>query len=155
MLAAILDTPLKSPPTTSSLSEFPTSQQFAYHYYPQPILFYPAEMVQAYIYVSQYRPVGGNANGEPTEFHLDVANDVDPRRSRRFIKNTLVAEINEGCLDDVHTMIRDQPIRNNITTWSCQDFVMEAIESLHDADLLEVSDGEYEEVMNELLGEFY
>jgi Family of unknown function (DUF6540) len=117
-------------------------------------------MVKGSLYVAEYRPTGGNVRhwalyleihdsgavyrniyqvvGPAKEFQLSIVPDVTPAQSRRFIKNVHVADFEDrGTIQSVREILRDQAIRNDIATWSCQDWVLEALETLSEEELLD------------------
>jgi len=117
-------------------------------------------MVHAELSVVRYRPlahskahwalhlhiVGGDeskqhfiyqANGEPGALALDVV-EANPMQSQRFREEIFVCEIDgERAIAEVKECLRRQPMRNAIATWTCQDWVMESLETLNDEMLVD------------------
>lgn len=77
------------------------------------------------------------ANSEAGNLQLDIV-EADPKNSRRFLEQIHICYI-DGTRDiaDVERHLKRQPMHNEISSWTCQDWVMESLETLNDEDLLE------------------
>ncbi|KAI5980585.1 hypothetical protein EDD15DRAFT_916917 [Pisolithus albus] len=77
------------------------------------------------------------ANGDEGELHLDIR-EADPRSSRRFSEEILVSDIDdEQAITEIKQSLEKQPMKNDVPTWNCQDWVMEALDDLDTEELLE------------------
>ncbi|EPT01880.1 hypothetical protein FOMPIDRAFT_116431 [Fomitopsis schrenkii] len=77
------------------------------------------------------------ANGEAGNLHLDVV-EADPVKSRRFLEQIDICNIDTASdITDVERHLRRQPVRNEISSWTCQDWVMESLETLNEESLLD------------------
>ena len=76
------------------------------------------------------------ANGPEGNLALNVA-EANPRHSRRCREVIMVSSIDD--IEEVKTKLREQPMSNEVASWSCQDWVMEALETLDDEELLDSS----------------
>lgn len=117
-------------------------------------------MVYGSLYVAEYRPKGGNVRhwalylevhdrgavhrniyqvvGPAKDFEFSMVQDIAPAQSSRFIKNVHVSDFEDrAAIKSVREILSNQAIRNDIATWSCQDWVMEALETLDDEMLLD------------------
>ena len=76
------------------------------------------------------------ANGEAGNLHLDVV-EADPLKSQRFLEQIDICDI-DGTSDiaEVESHLKKQPMRNEISSWTCQDWVMESLETLSEESLL-------------------
>lgn len=132
-------------------------------------------MFSATLNVAMYRPAGGNVghwalylrifygndikhliyqvNGEPKNFMRDVREGVEPDKSARYRKLVHVSDIDDkDTVNEVCKIISTQIVRNDVSTWSCQDFVLEALEKLDEECLLdEYQYSEAKEIMEEWL----
>jgi len=107
--------------------------------------------------VAQYLPESGNVRhwalyleipggsriyqiiGSPTAFTYGHRKNVDPQHSSRFVESIFVSEIHPSNIKDIKNILKTFPIQNDIATFSCQDWVLEALEALKDEDLLDES----------------
>ncbi|KAI6128909.1 hypothetical protein EDD16DRAFT_26406 [Pisolithus croceorrhizus] len=88
------------------------------------------------------------ANGNEGELHLDIR-EADPRASQRFSEQILVSEIDDGqAIAEVKQTLENQPMKNNVPTWNCQDWVMEALDDLDTEGLLDAY--QYQEAKGKL-----
>ena len=84
----------------------------------------------------------------PGEFEFEVRSDMDPARSRRFIKAVAVcAYDSQAAIDRVAALLRAQKLSDGLQ-WTCQDWIMEALETLNAEE--ELGDYEYAEVRETL-----
>ncbi|EIW60646.1 uncharacterized protein TRAVEDRAFT_19274 [Trametes versicolor FP-101664 SS1] len=91
-----------------------------------------------------------NAEGR---LELDIS-EVDPANTIRLKRLVFVAMIDgEGTIREVKQTIAQQPIRHDIVTWNCQDYVLETLSTLHDKEYLQ--DYEYDEAKATLEDLFY
>ena len=86
---------------------------------------------------SEARDVIYQANGEAGNLHLDVV-EADPMKSLRFLEKIDICDI-DGAQDlaDMERYLQKQPMRNEISSWTCQDWVMESLETLSEESLLD------------------
>jgi hypothetical protein len=77
--------------------------------------------------------------GEPTAFTYGHREGVDPANSSRFVESIFVSEIDRGDVDAVKKILKNFPVQNDVATWSCQDWVLEALEALKDEELVDES----------------
>jgi hypothetical protein len=104
--------------------------------------------------VATYKPQNGNVShwtlvltdeseittlyeviGAPTEFRRNTMHSKDPKSSSRFTGLVWVSHVDD--IVEAKRILEQQPIRNDIATWSCQDFVLEALEALSNELLIE------------------
>lgn len=92
-------------------------------------------------------------NGEPKNFKRDVREGVEPDKSARYRKLVHVSDIDDkDTVNEVCKIISTQIVRNDVSTWSCQDFVLEALEKLDEECLLdEYQYSEAKEILEEWL----
>ncbi|KAI8969542.1 hypothetical protein BD414DRAFT_450219 [Trametes punicea] len=77
------------------------------------------------------------ANGDEGELELDVR-EANPKASTRFCKQIDVSDLdNDNTITQVKELLAQQPMKNDIPSWNCQDWVMEALEALDDAALVD------------------
>ncbi|KAJ3515448.1 hypothetical protein NLJ89_g1754 [Agrocybe chaxingu] len=99
------------------------------------------------------REVIYQATGPENQLHLEIRENLDPRSSERLNCLVHVSElISKEDVDQAEALIRQQEIKNNITRWTCQDWVLEVLEALDDEELLD--EYEYAEARSELLDKF-
>jgi hypothetical protein len=119
--------------------------------------------------VAIYRPLAGNVKhwslwleevdtdtstmyevvGEPTSFRRNTLHDRRPESTTRFVRLIHVCEFDGAAATaDAKQKLEDQEIHNDVAHWSCQDFVLEALEGLHDEELIQ--DADYYEAKDEL-----
>jgi hypothetical protein len=124
------------------------------------IIFSWQPMVNGALYVAEYRPQGGNVRhwalylevhdggsvhrniyqvvGPAKGFEHSMVPDVAPAQSGRFVKNIHVSDLDDrDTIQSVREILGNQAVRNDIATWSCQDWVMEALETLSEEQLLD------------------
>jgi hypothetical protein len=71
-------------------------------------------------------------------FSLNILKDKLPQSSSRFSKEVFVSELdNQDTIDEAREIIEDYSIVEDNPNWSCQDFVLEVLEELDDAVLLQ------------------
>ncbi|KAL1947539.1 hypothetical protein VTO73DRAFT_13263 [Trametes versicolor] len=87
----------------------------------------------------------GNAE---EQFVLDIQHE-DPKALDTFERQIDVCII-DGAADvtEAREVVEGQPMQNGISTWNCQDWVVDTLEALHDARL--VDDYEYGAAMTTL-----
>lgn len=103
--------------------------------------------------VAQYLPKNGNVRhwalyletpseslvyqigGVPNDYHYDHRENVHPHDSVRFSALVFVSEIESKDVEPVK-ILAFYPIITNVVTWSCQDWVLEALEALNDEEYL-------------------
>ena len=118
--------------------------------------------------VAVYRPEEGNLHhwalhlepynclyeviGEAMAFTADVKYDVIPSSSGRFVESVPVAKINQTDTAELHRIITETPVQNDVQGWSCQDYVIEALELLNGEQI--VDDEDYEKARRRLLRRF-
>lgn len=123
--------------------------------------------MRAELSVAHYLPIDGNVRhwalylktpsedliyqvtGAATAFEYGDREGIVPQDSARFVELVLVSEIDSKAVEAVKEILATHPIDNGVATWSCQDWVLEAIEALHEEDLLEES--VYEDVRDQLM----
>ena len=88
--------------------------------------------------------------GEPGELELDVRAG-DPDNLRRLKVRVHISEFDD--LEGVKRVLGAQETRNDVADWTCQDWVVEALESLHEEGLLD--DFEYAEGKDTLIDQYY
>ncbi|KAF7796765.1 hypothetical protein EIP86_007948 [Pleurotus ostreatoroseus] len=125
-------------------------------------------MVSASLSVAQYRsPAGGCGHwafaltvktDQDTEitilqitntrtglFEFKELTDVKPASSDRYIRSVQITDIDsKASIENVKKLIRGQTIHNDKAQWSCQDWVIECLDTLHEED--ELDDYQYGEV---------
>jgi hypothetical protein len=79
--------------------------------------------------------------------------NVSPQDSSRFIKLVFVSEIDSKDIAAVKSILESYPINTDVATWSCQDWVLEALEALHDDEYIDAST--YYDVKADLLEDYY
>lgn len=89
------------------------------------------------------------ANGNAEEHFVLDARQEDPKALDMFERQIDVSII-DGAADvkEAREVVERQPMQNGISTWNCQDWVMETLEALHDAGL--VDDYGYEDAKTTL-----
>ncbi|KAF8055451.1 hypothetical protein FPV67DRAFT_1542040 [Lyophyllum atratum] len=120
--------------------------------------------------VAKYRPVDGNVHhwalylrtpyenliyqvvGRPTEFRYGHREGVSPQASERFVDLVFVSEIDRNNVQEVKEILENFPISNDVGTWSCQDWVIEALQELSSQDL--VDEAIFYDVQESLLDSF-
>ena len=85
--------------------------------------------------------------GSPGSFCRNTISDVKPERSQRHVQNLEVADINRQDVSAVKEVLASVKI-SKVANWSCQDFVLEGLEKLHDECFIE--DYDYEEAKTKL-----
>ncbi|TBU21925.1 hypothetical protein BD311DRAFT_706356 [Dichomitus squalens] len=64
--------------------------------------------------------------------------EADPKASSRFSKQIDVSDLDdEDTIAEVNELLKQQPMKNDIPSWNCQDWVMKALEALDGAALLD------------------
>lgn len=82
-----------------------------------------------------------------------IVSAVNPRHSRRCREVILVSSIDTvRDIEETKTKLKEHPMSNNVTSWNCQDWVMEVLETLEGEELLDSP--AYEEAKTRL-GELY
>ena len=88
--------------------------------------------------------------GNPLGFQFRAADNVRPDHSGQHTLSIPVGEIND--VEYFDQIARATPIQNDVLGWSCQDWVLEALENLNLNDIL--GDYEYGEAKERLLRRF-
>ncbi|KAL7275125.1 hypothetical protein RUND412_001944 [Rhizina undulata] len=89
------------------------------------------------------------AAGPCNEFELNVSENEKPSDSTRHKRDILVQDgYSDKDLESAVDTLRAVPIRNDITEWCCQDYVMEGLEALNGEGT--IGDYEYLDARNEL-----
>jgi hypothetical protein len=71
-------------------------------------------------------------------FTLNILEDKLPQSSSRFRKEVFVSELdNQDAIDEAKDIITGFDIVEDNPNWSCQDFVIEVLEELDEAGLLQ------------------
>jgi hypothetical protein len=92
--------------------------------------------------------------GEPTSYCRNTLHDTRPESTKRFVRLIHVCEFDGAVATaDAKQKLENQEIHNDVAHWSFQDFVLEALEGLHDEDLIQ--DTDYYEAKDELDSIFY
>jgi len=86
------------------------------------------------------------------DFTCSVTVGAIPRNSSRYVESVEVAEINSDDVADLDRIIRATPVQNDVQGWCCQDYVLEALETLNQEQIVE--DEEYERARRRLLRKF-
>jgi len=86
------------------------------------------------------------ANGDEGKLDLDIRK-ANPKNSSRFRKEIKVSDIDDEV--EVKRILEGQPMNNDVASWNCQDWVMEALEALNDEMLL--GDYQYNEAKDTLM----
>ena len=69
--------------------------------------------------------------------------EADPEKSIRHKRNILVGTINSGDVPALKSHIEALPIDNETLDWNCQDYVIEAIDKLHEECIIDEDDKDY------------
>jgi hypothetical protein len=118
--------------------------------------------------VALYRPRWGNlrhwalyldtgnwvyeVTGEAMHFTAEVKNGVIPNNSGSWIESIHVAEIQAADMPELHRIITETPVQNDVQGWCCQDYVMEALEYLNEEQI--VDDEDFEKAKRRLMKKF-
>lgn len=80
------------------------------------------------------------AVGEAGELEFNVL-EADPKASARFKSEVEVSYIyGKHSIKEVQKVLEAQAMQNEMANWNCQDWVMEALETLHEDDLVDQYD---------------
>ncbi|PGG97407.1 hypothetical protein AJ79_09219 [Helicocarpus griseus UAMH5409] len=89
--------------------------------------------------------------GSPFSFKYDERR-ADPRNSKHHEENIYVAEIDD--MQGYHETVRAQEINNELLSWGCQQWVLEALKSLNDSGIIsDYAHAEAKEKLNLIFGE--
>jgi len=118
--------------------------------------------------VALYRPRWGNlrhwalyldtgnyvyeVTGEAMNFTAEVKSGIIPNSSGSWIESISVAEIQPADMAELHKIITETPVQNDVQGWCCQDYVMEALEGLNNEQI--VDDEDFEKVKGRLMKRF-
>ena len=114
----------------------------------------------AKLYIAMYSPIDGNYghwalylenDGESIIFEVVGehgtfrANSlaVNPENSNRHIRNIPVGTVNKQDIPDLVKVMENMKIDNETTEWNCQDYVLEALESLYEECIIDEDDKDY------------
>jgi hypothetical protein len=89
--------------------------------------------------------------GQPTLFSRNTMCNTKPESTSRFERSVWVSDIND--IVAAKRILEHQPIHNDVATWGCQDFVLEALEALNEA--LVIEDYYYDEAKAKLESIYY
>lgn len=108
--------------------------------------------------VAQYIPMAGNLLhwalyletrsetmiyqivGSVGAFKYKHRGNVYPQKSSRFIALVFVSEIDSKDIKAVKSILESHPINTDVaTSRNCQDWILEALEALHDEEYIDVS----------------
>lgn len=95
---------------------------------------------------------------EVTGQHPDFTRNTiqsEPGRSQRHKKSVLVAEIRKSDVTELKKLMKDQKVDNDTMDWNCQDFVLEALDTLREECIIDDDDQTYEEARQQLIDEDY
>ena len=126
------------------------------------------ETVEGNLSVALYRPKWGNlrhwalyldtdnwiyeVTGEPMHFTAEAKDGVIPTKSGSWVESIHVAKIQPVDMAELHRIITETPVQNDVQGWCCQDYVMEALESLNAEQI--VDDEDFEKVKKLLMKKF-
>ena len=118
------------------------------------------------LFVAIYRPRDGNVHhwslylqdsvdgdmiyevtGSPGDFKHNIISGVQPEKSKRHVRSLEVAEIDRQDINAAKEILANIAIKD-VATWSCQDFVLEGLEELHDEAI--IGDYQYAEAKDNL-----
>jgi hypothetical protein len=120
------------------------------------------------LWVALYQPEYGNLHhwalyldthnyvyqvrGEPMDFTASVISGAIPMNSSRYVESVEVGEINPNDVVELDRLIRATPVQNDVQSWCCQDYVMEALEALNEEQI--VDDEDYQRARRRLERKF-
>lgn len=108
--------------------------------------------------VALYRPRWGNlrhwalyldignyvyeVTGEAMHFTAEAKDGIIPNNSGSWIESIPVTEIQAADIAELHRIITETPVQNDVQGWCCQDYVMEALEGLNEEQIVDDEDFE-------------
>jgi hypothetical protein len=93
------------------------------------------------------------AAGDEGKLSVEIREGVDPANSQRLMELILVSELDSTkVVEEARDIMSNQPVQNEVPLWTCQDWVMETLEALSDAELLDQYT--YDEAKEKLEGVF-
>ena len=118
--------------------------------------------------VALYRPRWGNlrhwalyldtdnyvyeVTGEAMHFTAEAKSGIIPNSSGSYLESIHVAEIQPADMAELHKIITETPVQNDVQGWCCQDYVMEALEGLNKEQI--VDDEDFEKAKRRLMKKF-
>jgi hypothetical protein len=118
--------------------------------------------------VALYRPRWGNlrhwalyldtdnyvyeVTGEAMHFTAEAKSGIIPNSSGSYLESIHVAEIQPADMAELHKIITETPVQNDVQGWCCQDYVMEALEGLNKEQI--VDDEDLEKARKRLMKRF-
>lgn len=87
--------------------------------------------------------------GEAMNFTASVRNDSIPQDSGSFVESIKVADVSADDVAALHNIITNIPVQNDVQGWSCQDYIMEGLDALHEEQI--VDDEDFEAVRPRLM----
>ncbi|KAK6003410.1 hypothetical protein QM012_009181 [Aureobasidium pullulans] len=123
------------------------------------------------LYIAVYQPIEGNhyhwalfldcknprvyeVAGSHPNFFRNVL-QTRPQRSNRFRINVKVADVNDQDLGGIDDFMKRQEVANDTALWNCQDYVIEALETLCQECLIDEDDEVYQEGIDEAKRKYY
>jgi hypothetical protein len=100
---------------------------------------------------SDGRGISRDVVGNPLGFRFRAADNVRPDHSGRHTLSIPVGDIDD--VDYFDQIARATPIQNDVQGWTCQDWVLEALQNLNLNDIL--GDYEHDEARERLLRRYY
>jgi hypothetical protein len=75
-------------------------------------------------------------------FTAEAKGGIIPNSSGSWIESIPVAEIQPADMAELHRIITETSVQNDVQGWCCQDYVMEALERLNEEQIVDDEDFE-------------
>jgi hypothetical protein len=128
--------------------------------------------IMAKLYIAMYKPEEGNYEhwalflndgnqnvvfevvGEHPNFTKRVI-EANPKNSRRHERSILVGTINQQDVPELREKMDEVEVDNETVHWNCQDYVIEAIDHLHEECIIDDDDEDYERGRKDAVDNYY
>ncbi|KAJ5109277.1 hypothetical protein N7456_005952 [Penicillium angulare] len=81
--------------------------------------------------------------GARQKYFPDIRRAPDARISDSLIELLPLCRIDASKIEVLKNIAYDTPIRNDLTDWSCQDYVLAVLDRLEEASIINTMDGNY------------
>jgi hypothetical protein len=80
--------------------------------------------------------------GSDGNFRYDTKN-TNARRSQSLLELVYLGEVKASDADRIEDIARRLPVQNNMSGWNCQDYVLDLLEALEEAGIIDGEDSNY------------
>ncbi|KAJ5383819.1 hypothetical protein N7517_001730 [Penicillium concentricum] len=81
--------------------------------------------------------------GARQKYFPNIRTPSDARNSSSLIELLYLCQIDASKIEIIKNIAYDTPIHNEMADWSCQDYVLDILERLEDAFMIDATDNDY------------